>query len=299
MTTAATCITERLPKFNNALRNLKIQPLVPEEAAALERAITIDKLRQLVSRAATDANAAEHLRRQLDKVRIQLPAPPDDAAHAPAPTDLAPRAPRPAPTPRSAFTAVPTNNVTPMPERRPESSVTTREAEEPDPPRTRSIDRHGFHIYGGKGALTIEADARSRAKGTIEHVLYVDGALATAPREYNWSDKLTFMLLPTELAGVMAVLCGIIDKLEFRNHGEDKDKSLCIEHQGNCVFLKILHARRAVAVPITPEDAMRMAALTLRQLRLNHFGLGGQEVLALVRSVYSPLKTAANARRQA
>ena len=126
-----------------------------------------------------------------------------------------------------------------------------------------------------------------------EEIPGLEAQLATLSRE------LTFMLLPTELAGVMAVLCGIIDKLEFRNHGEDKDKSLCIEHQGNCVFLKILHARRAVAVPITPEDAMRMAALTLRQLRLNHFGLGGQEVLALVRSVYSPLKTAANARRQA
>lgn len=156
-------------------------------------------------------------------------------------------------------------------------------------------DRAKFHIYGGKGALTIEASERKNEKGVSRHVLYIDAAMAISAKVYDWKDKILFMLIPAEMMGVLSVLMGLLPMVEYKNHGEASDKALMVENQGKNLFIKVFHGRRMIAVPVTPEDTFRLAAILTRQISRNSYDIGEQEVLALVRSVYAPMKAKAPA----
>lgn len=284
-------VPDRLAAFNDTLRTLKIDAIDAAAAEQLATLATREEIRDLLTRARHEPNARIHLASLLDQARQDL-APPDtvQGAQPPVmrraferPTYLG-AVPNAAPASAPAAAAQ-IDDDAPFESAHPTEAPIIDERNRPAP-----ATRVNFHVYGGKGALTIEAAERKTNQGAIQHVVYIDAAPATAPREYAWKDKLMFMLLPAEIPAVLAVLANLTPKTELRNHGEEKDKALMVEHQGGNIFVKLFHAKRMIAVPVTAEDALRWSALLLRQMQRNQFDLDAASAMTLLRAVYAPMK---------
>lgn len=135
-------------------------------------------------------------------------------------------------------------------------------------------------VYGSKAALCVETDVTRQDEPTLR----IEAALATAPRTYDWAQKLTIQLTREELPIVIATLLGVLHRCECKNHGPAKDKGLDIEHQGQHLFIRVFQKGQAVrALPVGPTDSYYLAALGLRQLRLAAPWLSDQGVLATLK----------------
>ncbi|WP_144402094.1 hypothetical protein [Geoalkalibacter subterraneus] len=144
------------------------------------------------------------------------------------------------------------------------------------------------HVYGGKAALCFETDTTRGGKDGKNAIFTIalDGAASTAPRQYDWANKVRIQLTRDELPVVTAVLLGLLPSCEYRNHGVAKDKGFSIEDQGDKLFIKIFAKDSPVkAVPVTAEDAFYVAQLFVRQLRKNAPWLSGMDVVSLVKAV--------------
>lgn len=140
-----------------------------------------------------------------------------------------------------------------------------------------------WHVYGSQAALCVEAD---RTRGGGETVA-VEGALATAPRTYDWSGKIRVQLTAQELPLFAAALLGYLEIFEAANHG-DQGKGLTLTRQPDrgVAFVRVVArgvAPRAVA--IQPGDLFHVTAIVLGQLILNHPALPYPAVSDLLRSV--------------
>lgn len=150
---------------------------------------------------------------------------------------------------------------TPMPESR--SSSTSSQAETA---RVAPEDRFSFHVYGGKAALSFEADMTRNDAYTIA----LDAASTTGPRTYDWKNKIRIQLTRAELPVVAAVLVGARAKCEFKNHGPENNKGFSMERQGEKVFIKVFGSNVPVkAVPVEAPDVFYVTTLVIRQLRKN------------------------------
>lgn len=149
-----------------------------------------------------------------------------------------------------------------------------------------AVDRCGYHVYGGKAALCFEADV---TKGD-DHTIALDAALATAPRQFNWGDKIRIQLTRAELPTVAAVLLGILPGCEFGNHGPENNKGFSIERQqGGKVYVKVFAKGLGVrGVPIMPQDLYYVASLFMRQLKKATPWLDDSGVLALLKATQAP-----------
>ncbi|QCT95497.1 hypothetical protein FEV13_00700 (plasmid) [Stutzerimonas degradans] len=142
-------------------------------------------------------------------------------------------------------------------------------------------ERAKFHVYGGKAALCFEVDTTRGGVPTIA----LDAASSSAPRAYNWSQKIRIQLTRAELPVVAAVLLGARESCEFSAHGADKTKGFSMERQGNRIFTKVYEKNRgARAVPIEAADAFYVATLFLLQIRKISPWLDASSTIALVRS---------------
>lgn len=160
----------------------------------------------------------------------------------------------------SAPAAVPGN-------RPPHNKRNTMDTPAPDVPATSvtmpADERLSFHVYGGKAALCFNADM---TKAGI-HTVALDGALATAPRKYDWENKIRIQMTRQELPAVLAVLLGYSPSCRFSNHGADKTKGFSIERQPGKFFVNVMQKDRPlVAVPMTDQDAFYVTGLFMRQL---------------------------------
>lgn len=123
------------------------------------------------------------------------------------------------------------------------------------------------------------------------HTVCLDAADATAPRQYNWKDKLRVQLTRDELLVVAAVLFGILPRCEYKNHGEDNSKGFSIEDQGDKLFIKVFAKNAKMkAVPVTPEDAFFVAQICLGQMKKNAPWLEASEIMAILQRVVAARK---------
>lgn len=167
---------------------------------------------------------------------------------------------------------------------------------ETKPTRRLAATRRNRHIYGGKAALTFETDSLRTGdeEGTPTPTLCIDMASASAPKEYDWEHKITFQLTLREQIPFTAFLMGYAGaQIKFDHHGQNRDKSLHLEDQGDKLFAKLIQGRRSIAVPIVPADMGGIVDLALEVVRGSHPGLTDATVLATLRRVGAMLNRSA------
>jgi len=151
----------------------------------------------------------------------------------------------------------------------------------PHPPATTAPpDRVQCRVYGGKAALCIEPDETRQGEPTLR----IEAARATAPRKYDWRQKLSLQLTREELPVIAATVLGFLTHCEYKNHGPNQDKGLEIVHQGTHLYVRLFQKERGVvAVPVTAADSYALGALCLRQLRKTAPWLSDQGVMTLLK----------------
>ena len=151
----------------------------------------------------------------------------------------------------------------------------------PHPPATTAPpDRVQCRVYGGKAALCIEPDETRQGEPTLR----IEAARATAPRKYDWRQKLSLQLTREELPVIAATVLGFLTHCEYKNHGPNQDKGLEIVHQGTHLYVRLFQKDRGVvAVPVTAADSYALGALCLRQLRKTAPWLSDQGVMTLLK----------------
>ena len=158
----------------------------------------------------------------------------------------------------------------------------------PHPPATTAPpDRVQCRVYGGKAALCIEPDETRQGEPTLR----IEAARATAPRKYDWRQKLSLQLTREELPVIAATVLGFLTHCEYKNHGPNQDKGLEIVHQGTHLFVRLFQKERGVvAVPVTAADSYALGALCLRQLRKTAPWLSDQGVMTLLKLTVQRMK---------
>lgn len=137
------------------------------------------------------------------------------------------------------------------------------------------------HVYGGKGALCFEEDETKNGFHTIS----LDAAPSTGPKQYDWAQKIRLQLTREELPVLLAVMLGVLPQCEYKNHGPQNNKGFSVQDQGNQYFVRVYSPDGVRAVPMTPEDAFRVTAMLIKQMRKNYEGLEAGDILTLVRVV--------------
>jgi hypothetical protein len=156
-----------------------------------------------------------------------------------------------------------------------------------------TIERDSFHVYGGKAAIEFSPGTNVRGKA----VVFIDAAVATGPRSYDWATKIRTMLTPDEMLIALAVMLNDAPAAKFMNHGEAKDKWIEIIHQGATVFFKVGQAKSVRAIPIGPTEVFKLAALLTAQVRKNAPEGARMDVADLVGATLGKMLTAAASQR--
>ena len=175
--------------------------------------------------------------------------------------------------------------------------MTVAESQPPglaSPATTTRPDRVRCRVYGGKAALCIETDETRQGEPTLR--IEVEAARATAPREYDWRQKLALQLTREELPVIAATVLGLLPRCAYNNHGPNQDKGLEIVHQGTHLFVRVFQKDRGVvAVPVTAADSYALGALCLRQLRKTAPWLSDQGVMTLLKLTVQRMQSARSA----
>lgn len=135
-------------------------------------------------------------------------------------------------------------------------------------PREQRPEYLSHHCYGGKAALCVQADETRGSKP--RQTVRIEAAVATAPRSYNWTDKVAIQLTRQELLQVAAVLMGLQPGVSYQNHGENNDKGFEVKNQKGGIFVRVFAKDKGVrAVPVTAEDAAEVQAIIFRAILKN------------------------------
>ena len=148
-------------------------------------------------------------------------------------------------------------------------------------------------LYGPKAACTAELARRGDTHVVMLDMASAAGQGAHRGTSYNWADKQTFMCSPQEMLELLGVLMGWRERLEFRFHGEARDKTLLVERQNGHHYIELRASGVRLGLPVGAADAYALAMLVLAGLAMNEPHLGAQEVLAVARATTAGL--AANA----
>lgn len=137
--------------------------------------------------------------------------------------------------------------------------------------------RPKHHIYGLKGALTVEMDAL-RVKGDdglVLQTVILEAASAAGHRSYDWANKIGFQFMRRELPLLACALLGMLDKpLEMGNHGQEANKFVVITDQGDKLFVQVKQGARLFAVPVGPSDVHAWVELVMQALAANAPAMG-------------------------
>lgn len=137
------------------------------------------------------------------------------------------------------------------------------------------------HVYGGKGALCFEEDETKNGF----HTIAIDAAESTGPKQYDWANKIRIQLTREETPVLLAVMLGVLPQCEYKNHGQQNNKGFSVQDQGNQYFIRVFGPDGVRAVPMTPEDAFRVTAMLIKQMRKNYEGLEASDILTLIRVI--------------
>lgn len=149
-------------------------------------------------------------------------------------------------------------------------------------PQEQFADRLSVHVYSNKAALCFESDMTKAGLDTVS----LDAATSSGVRQYDWGKKVRIQLTRGELPVVAAVLLGVIQNCEFKNHGQDNSKGFSIERQpGGKLFVKVFAKGEPLrAVPVMAPDAFYVTSLVMRQLQKANPWLDSTALLALIRA---------------
>ncbi|MES1942408.1 hypothetical protein T5B8_19308 [Salinisphaera sp. T5B8] len=266
MTTAA---PQSLRDFNDLLEQANLPRLTTQQFEQLRATNPRKHLISAITTMQADSNARIYIERSIQEVGAEpVPAAPQAAARAPQPQ----RAPAPQ---QPAQSGAPDFG----PPSAPPQGQPAPAAQNDNAP---SDFEYTMHVYGGKAALCFEPTTTRGEDFTVA----LDSATASAPRQYDWKNKLRLQLTRDELPVVAGVLLGLIQRCEYKNHGPNNDKGFSIEDQGNKLFVRTwAKDHPARAVPMTPEDAYRVATLFLRQLGLNAPWMSASDIIQTIRMV--------------
>ncbi len=137
--------------------------------------------------------------------------------------------------------------------------------------------RAKHHVYGLKGALTLEMDElRSRGDDEfMQQTVILEAAIAVAHRTYDWANKISFQFMRRELPLLACALFGMLDgPLELGNHGQAANKFVVIADQGEKLFVQVKQGAKMVAVPVGPADVHAWIELVMRALKANTPDMG-------------------------
>lgn len=129
---------------------------------------------------------------------------------------------------------------------------------------------YSFKIFGTAAALCV-SEARTRAGNQC--TIQVEGALAlggAGRREFDWQNKIIVQLTVQESYLALALFENKLKSVRFDGHGNRHDKSLHIEFQDRHYFVRMTQrGKAAVAVPVSPVDALQVVSLLYKQIRTN------------------------------
>lgn len=150
-------------------------------------------------------------------------------------------------------------------------------------------------VYGKQGALTWELapvrDSTSHPSAARVTVM-VEGANASpGGKEFNWDNKIVFMCTQRELHQLLAVLMGWVGELQFKFHGQTRQKELHITHQDHGLLVHLREAKNNVRVPVEDADRYALSMLVLAALQLNEPHLDSAAILSVARAMAMPGKT--------
>lgn len=148
--------------------------------------------------------------------------------------------------------------------------------------------RPKHHIYGSKGALTVELDELRTTGdgGGVLQTVILEAATATGHRSYDWPRKIAFQFMRRELPLLACALLGMLDKpLELGNHGQDANKFVVITDQGDKLFTQVKQGSRLIAVPVSPSDVHAWTELVMQALVNNSPAMGENIQMAALRRV--------------
>lgn len=183
--------------------------------------------------------------------------------------------------------AAPSNNAR-APESKP-SDQSSRHAPN-EPSQSNSINHgnqaeHGrsIHFYGGKGAFCLAEDS---VRASSLKTLRLEAA-AKVGSGYDWQNKIAIQFTLKELLPFLAVCSRQIDFYEFKNHGQNSDKSFRIEFQnGKSFFFSMNQAKRsAIAIPVPVHEIYLAITMILKQLVSNDPHMGVDHFLEMTKTL--------------
>lgn len=150
--------------------------------------------------------------------------------------------------------------------------------------------RPKHHIYGLKGALTLEMDVlRGKSDdGSAQQTVILEAAVALGPRSYDWAHKIAFQFMRRELPLLACALLGLLERpLELGNHGQEANKFVVITDQGEKLFVQVKQGSRTIAVPVGPADVHAWTELVMRALASNAPAMGDAILYASLNRIAS------------
>lgn len=144
---------------------------------------------------------------------------------------------------------------------------------------------HGrsIHFYGGKGAFCLAEDS---VRASSMKTLRLEAA-AKVGSGYDWQNKIAIQFTLKELLPFLAVCSRQIDFYEFKNHGQNSDKSFRIEFQnGKSFFFSMNQAKRpAIAIPVPMHEMYLAITMILKQLVSNDPHMGVDHFLDMTKTL--------------
>lgn len=144
---------------------------------------------------------------------------------------------------------------------------------------------HGrsIHFYGGKGAFCLAEDS---VRASSMKTLRLEAA-AKVGSGYDWQNKIAIQFTLKELLPFLAVCSRQIDFYEFKNHGQNSDKSFRIEFQnGKSFFFSMNQAKRsAIAIPVPMHEIYLAITMILKQLVSNDPHMGVDHFLEMTKTL--------------
>lgn len=143
----------------------------------------------------------------------------------------------------------------------------TNEGEKNQSPMTTPPPYKSLHVYAKNAALCICEDVTRRGSFPT---LRFEAARASADGVYDWKDKESFQCNPGELVLIFGVFSRLMRKVELKGHGVRNEKSMCIELQGNKVYISLQFGKnRSFGIPIAASEAFAPTAMLFNRIKEN------------------------------
>lgn len=134
----------------------------------------------------------------------------------------------------------------------------------------------GLHVYSTKAAFCLEPLQRetdSEHEATLTGLATIQIAVSTAPRDYDWANKLVVKLTLVEMMSLLGVFRGKLKRAEFvRQDKNGKLKTFVIEDQATNYYAQFKSATGYV-VQIPNMEGASIALLLIRLLCRHYPGI--------------------------